>query len=569
LRSAFDVEPSPSAVFEKAISMASCKSKLLTKWSERILILLLCFVAALRVFVLSAAFPFFSNIDEDLHFDLITQYSHGRVPAHFDPLQDETLNWIVPYASPEFLFTRDQFPGAKFPPPLWKQSGPEVEPEVAATKAAWSSEVNFESSQPPLYYIVASLWWWVGKHIGFGGIQSLYWIRFLNVFLIALVVWLGYVIARIIAPDRPELRLGVPLLLAFIPQNVFYAMNNDVLSPICFAALFLCVLRWLRANSASFLLGALTGLAIAATYLTKLSNLPLIAIALVVILAALLVISRRTPRAGLMALAAIVICAAIPIGSWMLWTKYQFGDLTGSTAKIGLLGWTRKPFADWWQHPIFTLRGLWIFWSDLIASFWRGEVKWHGQVLHWPLVDGFYAISSLALLVAALIGLRNKAALSAFQRQAISVAVLSFIVSVGFLEFLSIQFDFGNCINPSRAHPYFTSGRLLSGALIPFALFYVYGISYLFHRINSAVPLIIIGLIVGFVTASEIFTNRTVFASDHNWFHLSDLPQFGEAFRTNATQLSLDSSNAAIASAIAASALGEPKASQASLQIQE
>jgi hypothetical protein len=521
------------------------------------------------VFVFSAAFPFFSNIDEDLHFDLITQYSHGRLPANFDPLQDETLNWIVPYASPEFLFTPDQFPGAKFPPPLWKQSGPDVEAEIAATKAAWSSEINFESSQPPLYYIVASLWRWVGKLIGFGGIQSLYWIRFLNVFLIALMVCLGYAIARMVAPERVDLRLGVPLLLAFIPQNVFYAMNNDVLSPICFGALFLCVLQWLRANNATFLLGALTGLAIAATYLTKLSNLPLIAVALVVILATLLVITRRTPRAGLMALAAIVICAAIPISSWILWTKYQFGDLTGSTAKIALLGWTPKPFAEWWQPPIFTLRGLWIFWSDLIASFWRGEVKWHGQVLSYPLVDGFYPISSLALLVAALIGLRNKAALSAFRRQAIGVAVLSFTVSVGLLAFLSIQFDFGNCINPSRAHPFFTSGRLLSGALIPFALFYVYGISYLFHRINSDVPLIILVRIVGFVTASEIFTNRTVFASDHNLFHLSNLPQFRETFRTNATQLILGSSNAAIASAIAASALGEPEASQASLQIQE
>ena len=47
-----------------------------------------------------------------------------------------------------------------------------------------------------------------------------------------------------------DLRVGVPLLLAFIPQNVFYAMNNDVLSPLCFGALFLCVLQWLRTRRA-------------------------------------------------------------------------------------------------------------------------------------------------------------------------------------------------------------------------------------------------------------------------------------------------------------------------------
>jgi Na+/H+-dicarboxylate symporter len=57
------------------------------------------------------------------------------------------------------------------------------------------------------------------------------------------------VTARTVAPENLDLRIGVPLLLAFIPQNVFYAMNNDVLSPIYFGALFLCVLQWLRAKA--------------------------------------------------------------------------------------------------------------------------------------------------------------------------------------------------------------------------------------------------------------------------------------------------------------------------------
>src|SRR5437588_6504148 len=196
-----------------AIGMAFGVAK--TNRNEHILILFLCVIAALRVFVFSAAFPFFSNIDEDLHFDLITQYSHGRVPRTFEPLQDDTLNWIVPYASPEFLFTPEQFPGGEFPPPLWKQTAPDVGADIAATRAAWSSEINFESSQPPLYYVLASGWWRIGEGLGLNGLQSLYWIRFLNVSLIAVMVWLGYVIACTVAPDRIGLRLGVPLLLGF------------------------------------------------------------------------------------------------------------------------------------------------------------------------------------------------------------------------------------------------------------------------------------------------------------------------------------------------------------------
>ncbi|HEY2679743.1 MAG TPA: DUF2142 domain-containing protein [Candidatus Udaeobacter sp.] len=500
-----------------------------TNRNELVLISLLCLAAALRVFIFSAAFPFFSNIDEDLHFDLITQYSHAQVPRSFDRLKEETLNWIVPYASPEFLSPPERFPDAKFPPPLWKESWSKVEPEIAATRAAWSSEMNFESSQPPLYYALAGMWWWIGKQIGLVGIESLYWIRFLNVALMSIVVWLGYVAARTIAPERLEVRLGVPLLLAFIPQNVFYAINNDVLSPLCFGLLFLCVLQWLRTDAPSFLLGAITGAAIASTYLTKLSNLPLIIIAVAVILASLARIVRRSRRAGLIPLAALFFCAAVPVCSWMVWLKLQFGDVTGSTAKIVFLDWTRKPFLEWWQHPIFSPHGLWFFWSDLIATFWRGEVEWHGKRFDWQIADWLYAISSLVFIAAAVVGLRKPFALSGFQRQAIAVAILIFAAGVAFLGLLSIQFDFGSCVNPSRSHPYFTSGRLLSGAMIPFALSYVYGVSCLCRLatsrlrqtrwIETASPLIVLGAIVVFSQASEIVITHPVFASEHNWFH--------------------------------------------------
>ena len=497
--------------------MASAESK--SSRNEHLLISFLCVAAALRVFIFSAAFPFFSNIDEDLHFDLIMQYSDVQIPRSFDRLKEETLNWIVPYASPEFLFSPERFPHQKFPAPLWKEPWSKVEREIAATRAAWSSEINFQSSQPPLYYALASAWWWIGKHIGLAELQSLYWIRFLNVPLVAMMVWLAYVTARIIAPERMDLRIGVPLLVAFIPQNVFYAMNNDVLSPLCFGAVFLCMLQWLRTNAPGFSLGALTGLAVAATCLTKLSNLPLVAVVLAVVVARSIAIILRTPRTGLIALAALISCAAIPVGTWLLWIKFHFGDFTGSTAKISLLGWTRKPFGDWWQHPIFTPRGVWTFWADLIGSLWRGEVSWHGRPLRWRGADGFYTVSSLLLFAAAAVGLRKQTGLSPFQRQAIGSAILTFLGGVVFLALLSIQFDFGNCINPSREHPYFTSGRLLSGALIPFVVVYVYAVSWILRRINTALPLVVLGLVVVFMTTSEILVNRVVFLSEHNWFH--------------------------------------------------
>jgi hypothetical protein len=488
---------------------------------ERILILLLCLAAALRIFIFCAAFPFFTDVDEDLHFDLVMRYSLGQMPRTFDLLSKESLDWIVPYASPEFVQTPDRFPDGKFPSPLWKQSGPEAEEVMAVTRAVWSTEINFESSQPPLYYSLGAVWLRLGQRIGLTGIESLYWIRFLNVPLIALLVWLGYVAARTIAPEHLELRIGVPLLLAFVPQDVFFSINNDVLSPICVGALFLCVPRWLRPEPLTLWLGISTGLAIAATYLTKLANLPLLSVALIAIVATLLPIARPKSVGRLAAFAALVLCAAIPIGAWMMWTKYNFGEVTGSTTKIALLGWTRKPLADWWRHPIFTPRGLWVFWSDLLATFWRGEIKWLNEPLRSRIADGFYAMSSLLFLCAALAGMRRRAGLSAFQRQALAIAGLSFLASVVFFALLSIQFDFGRCVNPSREHPYFASGRLMSGALIPFALLYVYGLERLCRSLGAGrLSLLVLTIIMALVTTSEIIVNRVAFASEHNWFHL-------------------------------------------------
>jgi len=488
--------------------------------SQRLLILLLCFTAALRVFVFAAAFPFFSNGDEDLHFDLITQYSAGRLPRTFDVLTNEALSFIVPYASPEFLQTPDQFPNGRFPPPLWKQSFAEVAPVVEVTRAAWQKEINWESSQPPIYYAVAGFWWRLGKGIGLTGIESLYWIRFLNALLVSILVWLGYVVARTIGPEHLDLHIGVPLLLAFIPQDVLYVLSNDVLSPICFGAVLLCVMRWLRAESPSFLLSAITGLTIAATYLTKLSNLPLLTVAIIAIIAKLLQLLRREPAAATLALILIILSAGIPIGSWMLWSKAHFGDVAGSATAIALLTWTPKPFADWWRHPIFSPQGLWTFWYELLARFWRGELMWQNRELGWHVADEFYAISSLLLICAAMIGIRQNSVLSTFQRQALFFTALTFMAALAFLALLSIRFDFGECIYPSRAHPYFTSGRLMSGALIPFALLYVCGIGYLLRRVGRVASIVVVAGIMTFATVSEIFINRAVFASEHNWFHL-------------------------------------------------
>jgi hypothetical protein len=94
------------------------------------------------------------------------------------------------------------------------------------------------------------------------------------------------------------------------------------------------------------------------------------------------------------------------------------------------------------------------------------------------------------------------------------------VASVAFLGFACIYFNFGRCPYPSTDHPYFTSGRLLCGALIPFLLLYVQGLDSAFGRIKSGTArMLALGGIVLLMTISEFCLNLPVFSSQYNWFH--------------------------------------------------
>ncbi len=479
-----------------------------------------CVMAALRVLVFSTAFPFFNNVDERRHFDLVMKYAYGHVPRGAELISPVTLPYLARYASPEFLAAPESFEGGYYGP-LWTHPAEEVAPTLAKIEEIWSTTPNQECSQPPLYYAVAGAWFNIGQGIGAKDGTALYWVRFLNVAFIAALAWLAYAAARIVFPDQVAMRLGVPLLVAFIPQDAFYGIDNDVLSPICFGITFICLARWFREDRPRIGLGIVTGLSIAAAYLTKLSNLPLIFVAIVAI--AYWCFSRarsRKLRGAIPALIALVCCVAVPIAAWILWVKSHFGDFTGAASKAQLLGWTAKPFSNWWSHPIFSFSGLWTFLSELLASFWRGEFMWHAHTIGSKAMDVFYVLSSLGfflIAIAALLWNRTKNVDQA-QRRALWIAAASFIAAIGFLGFLSLQFDFGACINPSRERPYFFQGRLMAGAMIPFAMLYVYGLGRILRWPPLVLPTIA-GLVV-IITISDFFANSVAFASAYNWFHM-------------------------------------------------
>ena len=219
-----------------------------SKSQERSIVWLLCLLAAVHVFVFSAAFPFFNTVDEQIHFDLAVKYSQGHVPRALEPFRTEATPYVIVYGSHEYLWASNNFPAEQFPPP-WTQPMEKVGAQSCSSRqAAWNKVINHEASQPPLYYALAGLWWRAGNGVRIHDGFLLYWLRFLNVFVVAALVWLGFAAARMVFPGNRFLRLGVPALLAFIPQSAFYSIQNDVLSPLAFGVAFICLVKLLRAE---------------------------------------------------------------------------------------------------------------------------------------------------------------------------------------------------------------------------------------------------------------------------------------------------------------------------------
>ena len=428
----------------------------------------------------------------------------------------ESIRYLALFSSPEFFVGPEHFP--EFPVPARGET-PEA---LGQAEQAWGHAVNAEAWQPPLYYAVGGAWMKLGESFGFSGAHLLYWVRFLNVWLAAALVWLSFLAAREFFPEQTWLRLSVPLLTAFIPQEMFYGIGNDTLSPICFGVAFICLVRWLRAEVPNGRLALDLGLAISATYLTKVSNAPLLAIACFALALSLISMARSGKLGRIFpALGVLTVCIVVPVGAWIIWMQHAFGDATGSAAHIQLSGWMQKPFAEWWQHPIFSWRGGSTFVSELIASFWRGEFIWHGKRLTSGFMDTFYIISSLALVAIAAADLPRLNRKDKRTAEIVLLALLLLIASVAFLVLISIRFDFGEDFYPSRASPYLWSGRLISGMFIPFVILYVYGLGRAFNWTGRKwLPLAVVAIIAIAMTISQVHISNQVFASAYNWFHI-------------------------------------------------
>ncbi len=471
-------------------------------------VLFLALVAALRVILFAAAFPPFDNVDEEPHFDLVCRYAHGEIPGKgLESYAAESARIIALGRSTAFLLPPDA--GGAEATPRWNLPEPERSQQVAAHYARWHARPNHETQSPPVYYALAGAWYDLGRLFGIRGVALVYWIRFLNAPLLALTVWLAHRFALRHFADRHLLHLGVPWLLAFLPQDVFYSINADVLSaPLALLAIDLALVASAR-EGRSLGLFCLVGLAVAAAFLTKYTNVVLVAV-----VAGTFVLGRR--RRDALELAVAAGAAALPVAAWFARALVLDAEITGAGGKIDALGWTVKPLARVLDHPILSPSGAWTFLSELIRTSWRGEFVWHGQRMASPAADAFYVGSTAVLACVGAVAMLRA------PRSAAGIAcVASPVLSVLLLAALSMAFDFGISRYPSSASPYFTSGRLVAGSLVPFLVLYAAGIEGLFPpRARAIGAWTVLGITAAIAVVSEAVLTAGVFGNPWNAFHL-------------------------------------------------
>lgn len=483
------------------------------------IVFLISLLAALHIFVFTAAFPFFNSVDEPSHFDLVVRYSQGDIPRKLEPISLAAIRYIALFHSPIYVSEPAWLLDGKPPPPPWTQPLEKLLPLINTRETEWRIDLNHEGSMPPLYYVTAGIWWNAGKLVGLDGESILYWLRFLDIIIVGAVVWLSWWTARKIFPEIIFVRLAVPTLIAFMPQSAFYSINSDILLPLIFGAVFFLLLKFFESDTPSCRLACALGFALAGTFLTKTSTLPLLAASALFVAVKIYRLAHGGKiRTAIPALVILLVCAALPMAAWMFWCQTHFGDLTGSAPKIHVLGWTNRPLSEWFSHPLFTPHGLWIFFSGTFSTFWQGEFLWFRQPLAIHALDVLYAVLTMVLLLLALFAMTTRP--PSTHRRALFFAFTCLAATLLFYALLSVKFDFHECFYPSRAHPFFTSGRLYLGALVPMMILFASGLDFALQKLPLKIKFAILLTLLGCMVAGEVAVNGRVFSDEYNWYHL-------------------------------------------------
>ncbi len=330
--------------------------------------------------------------------------------------------------------------------------------------------VPYESTQPPLYYIVAGL---LAHVVPPDPPVMLYFSRFVSVLFGAATVFFCWAAARQFAPRAPMWAVAAAGAIALLPQFSFNSatVNNDSALNFGVALLLYTSLHGLRQadyDPRMLKTGAALGLAVLAK-LTAVGLIP--AVGLVLVFRAFQVgygraISReRLVRGGRMLLG-IVVGAGTVCGWWFVRNIFVYGDPSGSQDVIKYYMMTSVSFdpdspASWKEFLQSTWLSMWGRFGWMERSLPERHLEWMGTIsivllalsavalawvaLRWILRRGFPTYvwqGALVLLVAAItiiasyIQFNDRVAMQAQGRYLFSLLLPASLVFTGGLHAL-------------------------------------------------------------------------------------------------------------------------------------
>lgn len=483
---------------------------------RRLILIAALILGAVKVFAFNLAMPPFNNSDEHQHADLVDRYSRGIWPHEPRPLMDPVfLRRMIPYESPEYLYSRASMPGLDVNRPLHQMPGALRDRVLAIRFDRWSKAVNHETHSPPVYYALAGLWTAALRPIWpFSDARSLYIPRLLNVPLYVLFLLALHRLARLTAPHRPDWATAAVVLAVMMPVQVFYGINSDVLLPPLFAWAMVALLIFHRAASCSAVLAAIAGLLTAAAFLTKYTAVPIAILLGLVLLSKLR--SQRRSWSGILIAAA---CAAIPVLLVFARNQHFLGDWTGAAYKMEALGWKARSLQGWLsihEHPIWQPWGHWYFLRQFMSCLWIGELHWGGQPLTFNWLTGLLILAPLPLwLLAAL------PADAAHRLKDAWMLWIALLCSLLTLVWLSLAIDYTHSLQPVPSMPFLPNARMVSGCLAAAMILLVNGLGRLLTTIKSGVSPMRVLLAVGPVMiGAELALMYPVILSQWNFFHV-------------------------------------------------
>jgi len=93
--------------------------------------------------------------------------------------------------------------------------------------------------------------------------------------------------------------------------------------------------------------------------------------------------------------------------------------------------------------------------------------------------------------------------------------------TIAMLVAASVRYDFGRCLYPSPAYPYFAVGRLAVAALVPLLLAVLVGWERLVRgRVSPARQLVLVAMAGVALLGHAGWLASRVATSGYNWFHL-------------------------------------------------